>query len=241
MAAQAVVSPRGWNKPVRPVALLAVGAAVLLTWLAATSWGVWYFYETWEARFTMRDQPVRLRLPAGMRAAAEVNSPLRTRVDLSPRIPIAIDQSLPVRITDSLFAHARVDTRLPIDTTIEVDTMVPIHTTLDLSVSVKSWLPRARVALPLTLNLPVRMSVPLRTTVPISLDVDASGELPGTLDVPVRTAFTLQPRVRAPLDVHLNAATLFSLSEPLPPMAVDIAQARVRVPFNLALRQRSLP
>lgn len=233
--------PRGWNKPVRPLALLLVGAAVLLTWLAGTGWGVWYVHENWEARFAMRDQPVRLRLPAGMRAAADVASPIRTRIDLRPRIPVVVDQVMPVRITDSLFAQARVDTTLPIDTAIEVDTVVPIRTTLMTSVPIKSWLPRVPVSVPVTLDLPVRMRVPVRADVPVALDLDASGELPGTLEVPVRAAFILQPHVRSDLDVRLNATTLFSLTEAPAPIEARIARSQVRVPFNLAVRQRQLP
>jgi hypothetical protein len=234
-------APRGWNRPVKPGALIVVSVIVLLVWLAVVGSAVWYFYETWEARFTLRDQPVQLRLPTGMKASADVASPIRTRIDLRPRLVLDLDQTMPVRITDSLIAHATLNTILPIDTSVQVDTVVPVSTTLDLSVSIKSWLPRVQVSVPLTLNLPVRMTVPIRTEVPISLDIDASGELPPALDVPVRATFVLHPEIRADIDVRMDATTLFSLTGPMAPFDVRIARADVRLPFHLGLRHRPLP
>lgn len=234
-------SPGGWNRPVRPGALLAVGATVLLVWLVSVSLGTWLFYEMVEARFTLRDQPLSLQLPAGMKAVAQVSTPVRTHVDFRPRVALRIDQPVRVHVTDSLMAHASINTTFPVDTTVEVDTVVPVKTTLDMSVSLKSWLPRVPVRVPVTLDLPVRMTVPIRADVPVALDLDVVGELPRTLVVPVRGNFVLHPHVKGDVDVRMNAMTLFSLTEPLAPFGVRIAHAAVRVPFNLTLHHRSLP
>src|SRR5690606_26183622 len=159
-------------------ALVVVAALVLLSWLALSVAATLYFYEAWEARFTIREQPVTLRLPAGMQALAVVGGPVRTRVDMRPPLKLHRGQPIAVTLHDSLVARAQLQTSLPVDTVIEIDTVVPVQTVLDTSVSVKSWLPRVAVKLPLTLTLPVRMRVPVRAEVPVHLDLLASGQLP---------------------------------------------------------------
>jgi hypothetical protein len=106
--------PRGWNRPVRPVALLVVGGAVLLLWLVLMTTSVWWFYEHWEARLTLRNQQVSLRLPAGMPAMAEVTSPLRSRLNLRPRIEVPVHQTVSAELPDHLQAHVRCTPRWPL-------------------------------------------------------------------------------------------------------------------------------
>ncbi len=231
-------APRGWNRPVKPTALIVVSVLVLLSWLALSIAATLYFYEAWEARFTMREQPVTLRLPAGMQALAEVGGPVRTRVDMRTPLKLHLDQPMTVNLHDSLVARAQLQTTLPVDTDIEIDTVVPVQTVLDTSVSVKSWLPRVAVKLPLTLSLPVRMRVPVRAEVPVNLDLLASGRLPERLQVPVRGDFIVRPHVRGDLDVTVTAQTRFRLTQPLFLSELHIVQADVRLPMSLGLKQR---
>lgn len=233
------VAPRGWHRPVRPVALVLVGGTVLLVWLTLMMASVWYFYAHWEARMTMRNQAVRLRLPEGMQAVAAVHSPLRSRIDMQPLVRVPIHQVMPARISDQLQARVQLRSAIPIDTSVTVDHLVQVKTTVDLSVSVFSWLPRVPVSLPVTVDLPVRMVVPIKKDIPIDLDLTVSGNLPPQLNIPIDAMFAVRPRIKGDIEARMVSETAFKLVTPLTPFPLTIEQANLRVPFDLTfLRQR---
>jgi hypothetical protein len=219
---------------VRPGALIVVGGAVLLIWLVLMAVAVWYFYEHWEARLTLRDQPVALRLPAGMQAMAEVAMPLHTRIDMQPSLQVPIKQVLTAQLSDHVQAKVRLQTTLPVDTTVTVDQVVPVSTVLDTTVKLRSWLPRMPVSLPLTFNVPLHITVPVKAEVPVDLDVVASAELPPTIDIPVDARFDVKPYVKGAIQARLLSQTAFSLIAPVEPFGVRIEEAHLNVPFNLA-------
>lgn len=232
--------PRGWKRPVRPVALIVVGGVVLLVWLVLMAASVWYFYEHWEARLTLHNQDVSLRLPVGMQALAEVSSPIQTRINMRPLVQVPIKQTMAVQLPDHLQANVTLHTVLPVDTSVSVDVLVPVKTTLSLSVPLHSWLPNIKVALPLTVNLPVHMVVPVKAQVPVDLDMVVSGDLPPVLNVPIETTFDLRPEVKGRIQAHMVNQAAFSLVSPVEPFGVRIEQAHLRVPFNLTfLTQRA--
>jgi hypothetical protein len=236
-----VQPPRGWNRPVKPVALVVVGATLLAVWLLLFTASVWYFYGYWEARFTLRDQPVALRLPVNMQALAEVQSPLRSRLDVSPTLRLPIHQTLTAQIQDSLDARVQLSTTLPIDTEVTVDQDVPVRTTVTLSVPLRSWLPPIPVTLPVDVMLPVHMVVPVHAQVPVVLDVHATGELPPSLRIPLDTTFVLKPSIHADLTARMVGRTEFRLLAPLEPFPVQIEKAALRVPFNLTVLGQPQP
>lgn len=233
MSAVPALEPRGWNRPVRPVALLVVGASVLAIWLVLMTVSVWYFYEHWEARLTLRDQAVTLRLPAGMQAMAEVAAPLHTRIDMRPSLQVPVKQVLAAQLSDHIQARVRMQTTLPIDTTVTVDQVVPVSTVLNTTVALRSWLPRMPVSLPVTFNMPLHMMVPVKADVPVDLDVVASAELPPTINIPIDTRFDVKPFVKGAIQARMLSQTAFSLIAPVEPFAVSIEEAHLRVPFNL--------
>lgn len=223
----------------RPVALMLVGGAVLLLWLVLMSLSVWYFYEFWEARMTMHNQAVRLRLPAGMVSMAEVTSPVRSRLDMQPLVRMPIKQTMPAQISDHLQAQVQLQTMLPVDTSVAVDKVVPVTTTLNLSVSLRSWLPSIPVTLPITLDLPLRMTVPIKTELPVKLDLAVSGELPPVIQVPIDATFMLRPRIKGAIEARMVSQTAFSLMSPVAPFPMTIERTDLRVPFDLTfLKQR---
>lgn len=231
---------RGWNRPIRPLALVLVGGAVLLSWLVLISVAVWYFYAFWEARLTMRHQAVRLRLPVGMVAMAEVGSPVRTRLDMRPVVHMPVKQTVPAQMTDHVHAQVQLQTVLPVDTLVEVDRVVPVTTTLELSVSLRSWLPSIPVILPVTLNLPLQMSVPIKTSLPIKLELTVGGELPPVINVPIDATFTVRPHIQSAIEARMISHAAFSLMAPIEPFPMTIARTDLRVPFSLTLlKQRS--
>ena len=233
MSTDTVQAPRGWNRPVRPVALIVVGGAVLLIWLVLMAVSVWYFYEHWEARLTLHHQAVTLRLPAGMPAMAEVGAPLHTRVNLQPLLHVPVKQMVTAQLPDHIQANVKLQTTLPIDTTVTVDQVVPISTVLDTTVQLKSWLPRIPVSLPVSFNLPLHMVVPVKAEVPVDLDVVASGDLPPTLRIPIDAGFDVRPVVKGAIQARLLSQTAFRLMAPVEPFALSIEEAHLRVPFNL--------
>lgn len=235
-----LLTARGWNRPVRPVALLVVGSTVLLIWLMLTALAVWYFYAFWEARMTMYNQAVRLRLPAGMVSVAKVTSPLRTRLDMRPLVRMPIKQVIPAQISDHLQARVQMQTTLPVDTSVAVDQMVPVKTTLSMKVSVWRWLPSIPVTLPITLDMPLRMTVPIKADVPVNLDLEVSGELPPVINIPIDATFMLRPRIKGAIEARMVSQTAFSLMAPVEPFPMTIERTDLRVPFQLTfLKQRT--
>lgn len=229
------VSPRGWNKPVRPVALLLVGGAVLLIWLVWIAVAVWSFYEHWQVAIDLRQQPVTLRLPSGMEAMAQIVSPVRTHVDLQPRLRIPIQQVVPVQLPHEVQAQVHVKAVLPLETTVVVDQVLPIRTTVSTSVSLLSWLPRLPLTIPVHVDMPVHMAVPVKVDVPVDLDVSAKGELPPVQRVPVRATFDVHPHVVFDVTPHVLSQTAFTLTGQMDPIPLRIEEARLHVPFNLTL------
>lgn len=233
-------APRGWNRPVRPLALVLVGGGVLLVWLVLMAVSVWYFYEHWEARVALRDQRLALRLPDGMSAVAMVTSPLRSRLNVQPLVHIPIKQTLTATLPDQLEAHVQLHTVLPVDTSVTINQLVPIQTTLKVDVPLRSWLPRINVTLPLAFNLPVHLVVPVKAQVPVDLDMLISGDLPPTLSIPLDATFAVRPHIKGELRAHMQSEAVFHLVAPLAPFEMSIAQAFLRVPFDLTfLKQRA--
>ena len=233
MRIDTVQAPRGWNRPVRPVALIVVGGAVLLIWLVLMAVSVWYFYEHWEARLTLHHQAVTLRLPAGMQALAEVAAPLHTRINLRPLLHVPVKQVVTAQLSDHVQANVKLRTTLPIDTTVTVDQVVPISTVLDTTVKLRSWLPRIPVSLPVTFKLPLHMVVPVKAEVPVDLDLVASGDLPPTLRIPIDASFDVRPVIQGAIQARMLSQTAFRLVAPVEPFPLSIEEAHLRVPFNL--------
>ncbi len=231
--------PRGWHRPVRPVALIVVGAGVLLVWGGLMLAATWYVYARWDAIVELRDHPVKLRLPEGLQAMAEVSAPLQAHVNLSPRVRVPLRQTLSVELSDSLQAQTRLRATVPVDTVLHVEQSVPVRTSLSLSVPVVSWLPRFEVTVPVALDLPVKVDVPVKLEVPLDMDVLASGELHAPLQVPLDVDLNLRPQVRGPLPVQIHRQMAFRLLGPMQPMPVLIERARLSLPFSQPrLRQR---
>ncbi len=230
-----VLAPKGWNKPVRPAALLIVGVGVLLVWLVGMAAAFWYFYQYWEALVSLRDQPVALRLPMGMQAMAEVSSPIPSKVNLQPMLRVPIKQTMLAHLDGPVQAHVRLQTTLPVDTSVTVDQTMTVHTTLQLSAPVHAWLPRIDVTVPVTLVLPVRMTVPVKAQIPVDLDVQARAQLPPSLPIPIDAAFDVRPHIQGQINAHMKSQTMFRLVSPIEPIPVVIEQANLRVPFDLAL------
>lgn len=232
-------SPRGWHKPVKPVALVLLVGGVLLAWLLIMAAAIWYFYGHWQAQVTMVDQPVRLRLPQGLTAMAEFDTPLRTKLNLQPVVQVPIKQTLAVQLPDQLQAHVQIDTVLPVDTSVTIDHVVPVNTTLETSIKLRSWLPAIPVSLPVTLALPVHLTVPVKADVPVKLDINASANVPPSLPVTVDEVFTVKPHIVADVRARIVSQMVFSLLTPMAPFDMRITHAELGVPFDLTfLRQR---
>ncbi len=226
--------------PIRPAALVLVGAAVLLIWLMLMSVSVWYFYGHWEARLTLLNQPVQLRLPPGMVAVAEVSAPLQTRIDMQPVVQIPIKQTIAVQVSEHLHATAHLKTIVPVDTSVTVEHVIPISTTLQMQVALRSWLPTMPVSVPITVNVPIKITVPVKADVPVDMDVAVSAELPPSLNIPIDTVFSVRPHVKGMVTAYMTSQTAFSLLAPIEPFPLTIDRAALSVPFNLAfLKQRA--
>jgi hypothetical protein len=223
----------GWHRPVRPLALVLVGALLLLLWLAMMVASTWYVYVCWDARIDLRSQSVKLRLHEGIEASAQVSAPVRSRLDLSPRMVVPLHQTVSAQVYDSVQARMHLRSHVLVDTVVHIAKTVPVRTSLQLSVPVVSWLPSFDVSVPLTLDLPVQMDVPVKLDVPLNLDALVNGELRAPLQVPMNVDLVLHPQIHAPVQVRLTRQMTFQLLGPMEPMPVQIVRAQLRVPFSV--------
>lgn len=232
----------GWHRPVSLKSMLVVGALVLLLWLVLMLGAVWFVYTQLDARMDLRDQPVTLRLPAGLQAQALLQHPVRTRVDLRPRVDVPVRQRLQAQVDDTLLMRTSLETTVAIDTIVQVDQVVPVKTELSMQVPLVGWLPAFDVTLPVTLNLPFKAEVPLRAQVPVRFDAVVSGELKAPLEVPLDMVFRLRPEVHQEVLAQVRGQMDFVVKDAMPPMPLTIERARLLVPFDVpSIRQRAQP
>ena len=239
--ARASSPPRGWHRPVRPRALLVVSAVLLLLWLVLMVGGVMWFYARFESHITVREQPVRVRLPSGLPALAEMSSPLTLQLPQALKVNVPVKQMVPMRLHDSVHARVQLKTVLPVSTDVRVDHEVLISTVARLHAPVYRWLPPLDVTVPVQLRLPVHLVVPVRADVPLDLDMAISGELRESVNVPVDTVLTLRPEVKGDIVAQMRTQTAFRLFGPQEPVPMTIVDARLRVPFDLAWVTRREP
>ena len=241
IVAPASSPPRGWHRPVRPGALFVVSVALLLLWLALMAGGVMWFYARFESHIMVREQAVRVRLPSGLPALAEMSSPLRLQFPQAFKVNVPVSQAVPVQLRDSVQARVRLKTVLPVSTEVRVDHEVLISTVARLHAPVHRWLPPLDVTVPVQLRLPVHLVVPVRAEVPLDLDVAVSGELRESVNVPVDTVLALRPQVKGDIVAQMRTQTAFRLFGPQAPVPMTIADARLRVPFDLTRVTRREP
>jgi len=229
----------GWHRPVSPRSLLVVGGMVLLVWLALMLAAVWFVYTQFDARMDLRQQPVTLRLPAGLQAQATVQQPVITQIDLSPQVSVPVRQRLRAQVHDTLLTRASFEASLPVDTVVQVDQVVAVQTELGMQVPLVAWLPAFDVSLPVTLNLPIKASVPVRAQVPVRFDALVSGELRAPIEVPLDTVFHLRPQIRDVVRAEVRGQMDFVVQGTMPPVPLTIERARLLVPFDVpSIRQR---
>jgi hypothetical protein len=226
------LAPRGWHRPISRAQLLGVSLAVLALWLAAVGLAAWAFWQHWEARLVLHDQPLSLSLPVGLRAQAEVAAPLVAPLDIHPRIPIRLDQTLSVQLEDALAARVQIHAVLPVDTVVSVVQDVAVATEVSLQVPLVRWLPAFTVTVPLRLVLPFKLEVPVTAQVPVDLDLAVSGRWPERIAVPLHANMVVQPRVRGQVSATLLRRVDFSLLGPVPPVDLMVSALSLSQPVR---------
>ena len=219
-----------------------VGGLVLLLWLALMLLAFWFVYTQLDARMELREQPVTLRLPAGLQARALVQQPVITHVDLRPRVSVPVRQRLQAQVEDALLTRTALAAVVQVDTVVQVDQVVPVKTELTMQVPLVGWLPTFDVTLPVTLNLPFKAEVPVRAQVPVRFDAVVSGELRAPIEVPLDTVFRLRPEIHEVVRAQVQGQMDFVVQQALPPMPLIIERANLRVPFDVpSVHQRQRP
>lgn len=220
--------PKGWHRPVRPVALLAVATVLVLGWGALMVVGVWFFYVHWESRITVREQRMTLRLQSGTPAQAHFEAAVPVQVPRVPALTVPIRQQVSVMLDDTVQARVRLHTVVPVQTTLSMRQDVPVRTTLTWD-----WLPRVEVSVPVAMTVPVALAVPVQTRVPLDLDVLVSAALPPTLFIPLETVVRVQPILQGPIRAQVQEQVAVRWLAPEAPIPMTISEARLRVPFDL--------
>ena len=232
----------GWHRPISLKSLLVVGGLVLLVWLALMLVAVWFVYTQLDARMDLREQAVALRLPAGLQAQALVVQPVRSRIDLKPRVSVPVRQRLQAQVDDTLLTRVSLATTVAVDTVVQIDQVVPVKTELSMKVPLVAWLPAFDVSLPVTLSLPFKAEVPVRAQVPVRFDALVSGELSAPVEVPLDAVFRLRPEIHEEVRAQVRGEMAFVVREAMPPMPLTIERARLLVPFDVpSIRHRDQP
>lgn len=225
-------APRGWRRPVTRRALLLVSLLTALLWLGLVVAGFVYVRREWVTVLEMRQQPMQLRLPAGLAARAEVAEPVLTHLASMQHLRLPLDQTVRVQVQNNLKAHAVIDTVVPVHTVVNFEGDIPVDTTVSAEVPVVSWWPSFTVTIPVKLVVPVKVAVPVTAQVPLALALDVSGELTGPLRVPIKTVLDTQVALRANVRAQVSSRTDFTLLSPVEPFGVDIRHARLQLPMS---------
>jgi hypothetical protein len=224
-----------WRRPVGLRGLLWVGLGVALIWGGVLALGVWSFYRHWQVQVSLRDQPVELRLPAGLRAVATVDEPMVVPLQVRPSIQVVLDQPMQATLDQPILARVKLQAELPISTSVRVQQDIPVQTTLHMKVPLRSWLPPVEVALPVQFKVPVDWTLPVQAVVPLRLDVLVSGQIRHSMSVPVQATWTLRPEIDTRLSARMVGQTVFAMKNEVLRFPVDIERADLRLPFNLRL------
>ncbi|MDE2401377.1 MAG: hypothetical protein KGL90_06900 [Burkholderiales bacterium] len=204
----------------------------LLVWSAMVASACVYVEAHWQAMVPLRGQSIQVRLPSGLRAQADVRTPLQTRIDTRSTIAVPIHQTVGVELIKPVSATAVIHTVLPVDTSVSVDQEVPVVTEVEVQVPLVSWLPRMKVVLPVKFSVPVRFSVPVHLQVPLDLDVHVAGRLAGPLQIPIHTVM----HATVPLHTDVQAEVLnqadFTLLGLQDPFRLTIHEALLRMPLR---------
>jgi len=234
--------PGGWHRPISLKSLLVVGSVVLVVWLALMLAAVGFVYTQLDARMDLREQPVTLRLPAGLQAQAQLQQPVRTRIDLRPWVSVPVRQRLQAQVDDTLLTRTTLETTVAVDTVVQVDQVVPVRTELSMRVPLVGWLPAFDVTMPVTLNLPFKAEVSVRAQVPVRFDALVSGELRSPIEVPLETVFRLRPEIHQEVLAQVRGQMDFVVKDAMPPMPLTIERARLLVPFDVPrIRRHETP
>lgn len=231
-AGDAAAAPRGWHRVVGWPALVGVSLFITAAWLTLMAAALWQLREHGIVKVAVPDQPVKLQLPAGLVAQADIHTPLDTRLLARQPLRMPLDQTVTVHMLERMNGRARVAANVPVRTSVEVATEARVDTTLDMQVPVVRWLPALTVAVPLAVSIPVRTRVPVDFEVPLVLDVALEARLDAALSVPVKTVLTSVVALDAPLTVNVLNRTQFTLQAPVPPFEVRVQDTA----FTVALK-----
>ena len=216
----------GWR------ALITVSLLILLGWLILMTGLIWWVRGHWEALAVMRDIPVSLSLPSGMKASAQVHSVLHTRLDTVQSLDVPVDQWVHVQVVDRVNARAQVNTVVPISTTVAFAADIPVSTQVQAEVPVVSWLPAMTVKLPVSFVVPVRVSVPVKVDVPLDLDMQVRTDVPDPLKVPLKATFRTRIPIHADIHSQLTRQADFTLAQGIVAMPMVIESAALNLPFT---------
>ncbi len=212
------------------VALVYLLAVAL--WAALAAAGALVLWREWGSSMAVHDQPIRLLLPEGLTASAEISSRLHSRVQAAPRLVLPIDQSVKVDLGQELAARATVRVVVPVETDFRFRQVIPVSTEVSAEVPVVSWLPAMSVKLPVHVEVPVDVTVPVRLQLPLALDLRARGRLVGPITVPVRTKLDMRIPISAAVEGEVTSRADFRLLAPVPPMDLRLSQTRISLPLR---------
>jgi hypothetical protein len=221
-----------WRRPVRRSHLLWVSALAVLVWLAVVSLAAWQGYGLLVARMWVRQQPVRLQLPANLPMQAQLQSAIYTQINSGAMLAVPVRQRLSVQVPNELAAQSRVTAVVPVDTVFRYRAQIAVSTQVEALVPIVSWLPSLRVQVPLKTTVPVDVEVPVRAQLPINALVKARGRLAKPIEVDLDTTLRVKVPIRTPLVAQVRSQLDFTLQPPLPVVSMDIESTLLQVPLQ---------
>lgn len=190
------------------------------------------------ARFV--HQPMRLHLPDGMHASADLRSKVNTQLQANLNVDVPIRQTLLVNLPKEVSGQSHIESSIPIDTTINHRFTVNVSTLIDTPVKVARWLPEVQVKFPLQLQVPVDVTVPVKARVPLNLTLLAKASMPPSIHLPVSTRMNVDVPIRQSLDIETVSRAQFALRTDSLGIPIDLLEATLKVPMSgLAFGRRS--
>jgi hypothetical protein len=209
-----------------------VSLTILALWLALMVSLLWWWRDHWQGMALIEDLHLTLDVPTGLQAMAEVHSVVNTRLDLTPRVAVPVDQTLQVVVDGPIEAQTRLQAVVPVRTQVAFETVIPVQTQVQARVPVVSWLPAMKVSLPVSFEVPVKVNVPVDAEVPLDLNLAVRTEVPGPLTVPLKTVVHARVPVQGDLQARLTREASFELDHGLQALPLVVTRSLMHLPFK---------
>ncbi len=216
----------------RPWRIVLVGVGLFVCLVVGGIGGVLAYLHV-AFGFTLRDQPVRMRLPPTMKIRAEITNVLDVDLNAAVTAEVPIQQVFRPRLRGRYDTEVSLEADVPVAFTVRHQAVLPVDTFADIEahanfIFVKEYRNiQIHAKVPMKFDLPVDLTIPVEQTLhvvfrgPMAFEIDQGVTLPVNetivvhvpidekLSTPVTAAFDLQVKIpRQPIPIIINRTAL---------------------------------